>query len=106
MKLSQGIRLSPCLLHRDRQGRLWIRKGAKVPKSSPLNHTWDIGKAETVPLFAPTPQLCFISGPFAKPSEEIWQRTRVQSRVGVSTQFGDLMTTWSSGSGRWPQCSA
>lgn len=67
-------------------------------------------KAPRVSLVAPIPQPCSPFGPFAKPSEETWQRTRVQSRSGLSTQFGDLVTTWSSGSVGYPlgqpQCSA
>lgn len=102
--------LSPCLLHRDRQGKLWIRKGARMPESSPLNHTRDRRNAARVSLVAPIPQLCLPSGPFANLSEETWQRTRAQSRAGVSTQFGDLATNWSSGSVGYPlarpRCSA
>lgn len=64
-----------------------------MTERTPPHHAQGRGKAERVSLVAPIPQLCLPSGPFAKPSEETWQRTRVQSRAGVSTQFGDPLTT-------------
>lgn len=70
----------------------------------PFNHPRDRGRAAKLLFFffpmsykvAPIPQLCLPSCLFAKPGKEYWQRTRMQGRPVVSTQFSDLVTTWNS----------